>query len=198
MVCPPDLIAFALHQLNELLLVDRILHALVDLNGESYLPTLAAHRRVILRLLDAGGLLLLRLADGQTVAHTNLVRELSELCQIVFFKMQFPSVFKTDRVDNKMRMDMLRIGMGSNDDFVVLPLLRQFQSNGMCFLRCDIFMRMKGLHKMKIHFLTAFVVLQLRADELCVADLRLAVDTGNQLPSFEYSFLLLLYIVQHD
>ena len=72
-VRPLDLIAFALHQLNELLLVDRILHALVDLNGQSHLPALAAHGCMILRLLDAGGLLLLRLADGQTVAHTDLV-----------------------------------------------------------------------------------------------------------------------------
>ena len=72
-VRPLDLIAFALHPFHELLLVDRILHALVDLNGESYFPALTAHRRVILGLLDAGGLLLLRLADGQTVAHTDLV-----------------------------------------------------------------------------------------------------------------------------
>ena len=63
-ICPLDLIAFALHQFHELLLVNSVLHALVDLNGESYLPTLAAHGCMILRLLDTGGLLLLRLADG--------------------------------------------------------------------------------------------------------------------------------------
>ena len=63
-VCPPNLIAFALHQLHELLLADGVLHALVDLNSQSHLPALAAHGRVILRLLDTGGLLLLRLADG--------------------------------------------------------------------------------------------------------------------------------------
>ena len=64
MVRPFDLISFALHQFHELLLVNSVLHALIDLNGQSHLPTLATHGRVILRLLDAGGLLLLRLADG--------------------------------------------------------------------------------------------------------------------------------------
>lgn len=97
-----------------------------------------------------------------------------------------------------MRMNVFRVGVGRNDDFVVLPLLRQLQRNGVCFLRCDVFIRMEGLHEIKIHFLTAFVVLQLGADKLCVADLRLAVDTGDQLLSLEYSFLILLHIVQHD
>ena len=63
-ICPLDLIAFALHQLNELFLVDGVLHALVDLNSQSHLPALAAHGCMILRLLDTGGLLFLRLADG--------------------------------------------------------------------------------------------------------------------------------------
>ena len=72
-VRPLDLIAFALHQLNELLPVDGVLHTLVDLNCEGDFPTLAAHCRVIFGLLDAGGLMLLRLTDGQPVAHTDLV-----------------------------------------------------------------------------------------------------------------------------
>ena len=132
------------------------------------------------------------------MTYTDLVREFSELRQIVFFEMQFPAIFKADRVDNEMRMDVFRVCVGSNDNFVVFPLLCQFQRNGMRFLRCDIFMRMKGLHEMKIHFLTALVVLQLGADELCIANFRLAVDAGDQLPTFELGFLFLLYIVQND
>lgn len=77
--------------------------------------------------------------------------KISELRQIVFFEMQFPAVFKTDRVDNEVGMDVLCIGVRCNDDFVVLPLLRQLQSNGVCFLWCDVFLRVEGLHEMKIH-----------------------------------------------
>ena len=62
-VRPLDLIAFALHQLNELILVDGVLHALVDLNRKSNLPAFAAHRRVIFGLLDTRGLVLPRLTD---------------------------------------------------------------------------------------------------------------------------------------
>ena len=65
-----------------------------------------------------------------------------------------------------MGMDVLRIGMCCNDDFVVLPLLRQLQSNGVCFLRCDIFIRVEGLHEMKIHFAVTLAVLKFGADEL--------------------------------
>ena len=72
-VRPLDLIAFALHQFNELISVDGVLHTLVDLNRKSNLPALAAHRGVILRLLDPGSLMFLRLTDGQTVTHTDLV-----------------------------------------------------------------------------------------------------------------------------
>ena len=66
-VRPLDLVAFALHQLDELFLVDRVLHALVDLNGQVDLPAFAAHGGMILSLLDTGGLLLLWLADGQAM-----------------------------------------------------------------------------------------------------------------------------------
>ena len=72
-VRPLDLIAFALHQFNELISVDGVLHTLVDLNRKSNLPALAAHRRVILRLFDTGGLMFLRLTDGQTMTHTDLI-----------------------------------------------------------------------------------------------------------------------------
>ena len=72
-VRPLDLIAFAFHQFNELIFVDGVLHTLVDLNRKSNLPALAAHRRVILRLFDTGGLMFLRLTDGQTVTHTDLI-----------------------------------------------------------------------------------------------------------------------------
>ena len=53
------------------------------------------------------------------------------------------------------------------------------------------------MHKMKIHFTITLAMLKFRADELRVADIRLAVDTGNQLPVVESSFLFLHYIFQY-
>ena len=49
---------------------------------------------------------------------------------------------------------------------------------------------------MKIHFAVTLAVLKFGADELCVANLGLAVDTCNQLPAFELGLLLLHDVVQ--
>ena len=196
-VCPFDLISLALHQLDELLLVDRVLHALVDLDGQGDLPAFAAHGGMVLGLLDAGGLMLLWLADGQVVPQTDLVRESSELRQILFHKMEFLSGFKADRVDDEVRMDVRGIGVSGNDELVVLPLLCHFQSNCVRFLGRDVFLRVEGLHEVEIHFAVAFTVLQLRTDELCAAGFRLAVDRGDQMPPLVFGFVFLHHILQH-
>ena len=197
-VRPLDLVALALHQLDELFFVDRVLHALVDLDGQSDLPAFAPHGGMILGLLDTGGLLLLWLTDRQAMLQADLVRESSELRQILFHEMEFLPSFKADRVDDEVRMDVRGIGVGGNDELVVLPLPRQFQSDFVCFLRRKIFLRMEGLHEVEIHFAVAFVVLQLRADELCAAGFRLAVDRGDQMPPLVFGFVLLHHILQHS
>ena len=73
--------------------------------------------------------------------------------------MQFLSSLEADGVDDQMRVDVRRICVSGNYHFVVLPLLCQFQSDGVSFLRCDIFIWMEGLHEVEIHFAAAFVVL---------------------------------------
>lgn len=197
-VRPLDLIAFALHQLDELFFVDRVLHALVDLDGQLDLPAFAAHSGMVLSLLDTGGLLLLRLTDGQAMPQADLVRESSALRQILFHEMQFLSILEADGVDDKVRMDVLGIRVRRDNEFVLLPLLCQLQSDCVRFLRCDVFLRMKRLHEVEIHFAVAFVVLQLRADELRAAGFRLAVDRGDQMPPLIFGFVLLHHILQHS
>ncbi len=96
-----------------------------------------------------------------------------------------------------MRMYMRRVRMCGNNYFVVTPLPRKLQSSGVSFLWSYIFIRVEGLHKMKIHFTITLAMLKFRADELRVADLRLAVDACNQLPVMESSFLFLYYIFQY-
>ena len=196
-VRPLDLISFALHQLDELLLVDRILHALVDLDGQSDLPAFAPHGGMILGLPDTGGLLLLWLTDRQAMLQADLVRESSELRQILFHEMEFLPSFKADRVDDEMRMDVCGVSVGGNDELVVLPLPRQFQSDFVCFLRRNVFLRVEGLHEVKIHFAVAFVVLQLRADELRAAGFRLAVDPCDQLPTIMFRLPVLGSVSHH-
>ena len=139
-----------------------------------------------------------RLADRQAVTHTDLIRDLSQLRQVVLFKMQLPAGFKADRVDDEVGMDMRRIGVRCNDDLVVVPLLCQLQRNGVRFLRRDTLVGVEGLHEVKIHFAAALAVLELGADELCEADLRLTVDARDQAPAMELGFPRLHDVGQHS
>lgn len=139
-----------------------------------------------------------RLADGQAVTHTDLVRYLSQPRQIVLFKMQLPAGFKADRVDEEVRVDVRRVRVRCNDDFVVVPLLCQLQRNGVRFLRRDTLVGVEGLHEVKIHFAAALAVLELGADELCEADLRLAVYARDQAPAIELGFPHLHDVGQHS
>ena len=120
------------------------------------------------------------------------------MSKVILFKVQFFTVLETDRVNNEMRMYMCRIRVCSNNYFVVTPLLRKLQGSSVSFLRSYIFIRVEGLHKMKIHFTLTLAMLKFRADELRVADLRLAVDACNQLTVIESSFLFLYYIFQYS
>ena len=153
---------------------------------------------MVLGLLDTGGLLLLWLANGQAVPQADLVRESSKLRQILFHEVEFLSGLEADRVDDEVRMDVRGIGVSRNDELVVLPLLCQFQSDFVRFLRRNVFLRVEGLHEVKIHFAVAFVVLQLRADELRAAGFRLAVDRSDQMPPLVFGFVLLHHILQHS
>lgn len=194
-VRPLDGIALALHQLHELLLGDCVLHGLVDLDSKLDLPALTTHGGMVLRLTDTGALLYLGLTDGQAMTDTELVREFAELGQVLFPKVELPPGLEADGVENEVRMDVVPVRVGGHDYFVVRPLrLRQLQSNLMCLSRRDRLVRMERLDEVKIHFLVALAVLQLRADEFRVAALRLAVQTSDQMAVFVLSFLCLHHI----
>ncbi len=119
------------------------------------------------------------------------------MSKVILFKVQFFAAPKADRVNNEMRMYMRCVRVCGNNYFVVTPLLRKLQGSSVSFLRSYIFIRVEGLHEMKIHFTVTLAILKFRADELRVADIQLAVDTGNQLPVVESSFLFLHYIFQY-
>ena len=107
------------------------------------------------------------------------------MSKVILFKVQFFTALKADRVNNEMRMYMRRVRVSGNNYFVVTPLLRKLQGSSVSFLRSYILIRMEGLHEMKIHFTITLAMLKFRAYELCVANLRLAVDTCNQMPVME-------------
>ena len=73
--------------------------------------------------------------------------------------MQFLTGLEADGVDDQMGVDMRRICVSGDHNFIVLPLLCQFQRDSVSFFRRNVFIRMEGLHEVEIHFAIAFVVL---------------------------------------
>ena len=71
-----------------------------------------------------------------------LVAEFSQVEQGVRMLSQLQSRFKADGIDHKVRMNVLRIAMGSHQHLISRPSLsRKFQSQLMGLLMGDILLR---------------------------------------------------------
>ena len=196
--CPENRVALALHQFQELLPGDGVLHGLIDLHGEPHLPALSSGCDFVLRLGGTGDrLLTLWLTDGQAVANAERVRDLAELCQVRLFKVELPAGLEADGVDDEVGVDVRPVRVGGHEDLVALPLLRQFQGDPVRQFRCDGFLRMEGLDEVIVHPAAVFSVLQLGADELGAAGRRLAVHAGHQMAVLIGGLFLLHHIPEH-
>lgn len=99
---PADRVALALHQLQELLPGDGVLHGLIDLHGEPHLPALSSGGNFVLRLGGTGDrLLTLWLTDGQAVMDAERVRDLAELRQVRLSKWSFLPLWKLTELTMK-------------------------------------------------------------------------------------------------
>ena len=195
---PADRVALALHQFQELFPGDGVLHGLIDLHGEPHFPALSSGCDFVLRLGGTGDrLLTLWLTDGQAVPHTECIRELTELRQVRFFKVELPAGLEADGVDDEVGVDMLAIRVGGHDDLVVLPLLCQLQCDLVSKLRRDRFLRMEGLDEVIVHAAVVFSVLQLGADELGAAGVCLTVHAGYQMAVLISGLFLLHHVLEH-
>lgn len=196
--CPENRVALALHQFQELIPGDGVLHGLVDLHGKPHFPALPSGSDPVLRLGGTGDRLLrLWLADGQTVPHAQRVRDLAELRQVRLFKVELPAGLEADGVDDEVGVDVLAVRVGGYDDLVVLPLLCQLQCDLMRQLRRDRFLRMEGLDEVIVHPAVVFSVLQLGADELGAAGVCLTVHAGHQMAALIGSLFLLHHVLEH-
>lgn len=196
-VRPLDGVALTLHQLDELLPVDGVLHGFVDLDGQLDLPALAPQGGVVLRLTDSRSLLLPGFTDGQAALQAQLVREVTELGQVVLPEVELPPGLEADGVHDQVRVDVVTVRVRGHDDLVVWPLrLRQLQRDLVRRLRRDRLVRVEGLDEVEVHLAVALAVLQLRADEFRVAALGLAVQAGDQLASLICRLLRLHGVLQ--
>lgn len=156
-------------------------HALVNGQLQIQLPALSLFVGAV---LSAGhGMLLLfifRFQSGKTVLPAQFIGSMPQSVQTVQIAVVLFAGLEAYRVDNKMGMDMLPVGMGCNHNFKTGNLLRQLQRNLMCLLRCDGIARMEGLHHVVIHSSFHTFVLPFCVQELLQGSLRYTVHTGDQ------------------
>ena len=150
--CPLDFVAAVLHQPDEMLTVTGQDHALVDVDFQIHLPAIALGIGAVLPVGHSTFLLLLLgLHNRKTVLHTQLVGCLSQCHEAFLVAVVLEAGFVAHGVDYEMRVQMLPIRMGGDEDLIAGDLLRQLQSNLMCHLRGDGIIGTEGLHHVVVH-----------------------------------------------
>ena len=130
--------------------------------------------------------------------HADLVVELPQFLELLLCDVQFLSGVEVDRVDEQVRMDVLPVCVGADQNFVALIVLRQFQRRRMGGDRIDCFAFRKALHHVVEQHAIGFVVEPLGSHEVRVDRFWLAVDTGDQPLPLELSFLILHGVPHHS
>ena len=129
-------------------------HALVNGDLQVHLPAPALGIGTVLPVGHGAFLplfLLLGLYNRKTVLHTQLVGCLSQCHEAFLVAVVLEAGFVAHGVDYEMRVQMLPIRMGGDEDLIAGDLLRQLQSDLMCHLRGDRIVRTEGLHHVVVH-----------------------------------------------
>lgn len=194
-------VAFCCHQFNELLATVCNGHGIVDGNGQPKFPTLTAlgtavfsgrHLFVLVRFC-------FRRDNRQTVFQTQLVRCLTQTLDVVAVRMIFISVFKTNAVHNEVRMDMISVGVSSNEYLVAgKHLLCESQSDFVCGFGCQLFIGVEGLCEVIEHSLVCLSVLHFRIHEFLKGRLGYTVNTRYQFPTVVHCFAVALAVGENE
>lgn len=122
-----------------------------------------------------------RLQHTETMRLTDVVTDLAQRFQCVRVLPQLLSVFKANGIDYEMRMNVSRITMRCNKNFMTGPGLRsKFLRDLMCLLWCDVFSGMKRLHVLIEVDAVCFAVSSFRSKELCDGITAIAVDSADE------------------
>ena len=174
-------------------------HTVVDDIHELQFFALATDGGVI--LADGHRLGLLFLVRGvehrERKLHTDLIVALPQFLELLLCHVQLPACIEVDGVDEKVGMDVFPVCMGADQNFIPLIVLSQLQRRRMSGDRIDRFAFRKALHHVVEQHAVGFVMQPLGGHEVCVDRFRLAVDTCNQLPPIELSFLILHGVPHH-
>ena len=118
---PPDFVAFAFHEDDEILPAPALLHGVTDVVHQPELPALALLRRPPFsgrHLLSAA--LVLR-QDTESVRLADVITDQPQILQRIGILPELPSGFKVDGVDDEMGMDMVSIAVGGDENLRTRP-----------------------------------------------------------------------------
>lgn len=125
--CPFDFITAVLHQPNEMLPVMSQRHALVDVDLQIHLPTIALGIGTVLPVRH-GAFFLLQFGfhDRKTVLQTQLIGCIPQHFQTFLVAVVFSAGFTADGVDDEVGVDVGTVGVGRHHHLKAGELLCQF------------------------------------------------------------------------
>ena len=129
--------------------------------------------------------------------HADLIVALPQFLELLLCDVQFLSRIEVDGVDEKVGMNVFPVCVGTDQNFIALIVLSQFQCRRMSGDRIDRFSFWKALHHVVEQHTVGFVMQPLGGHEVHIDRFRLAVDACDQLPPIELSFLILHGVPHH-
>ena len=199
-IFPSDLVAFSLHQDDEILTAAAFLHGISDIVHQTEFPALP-----LLRCPPFSGGHLLAAAlvfgqDGETVRYADIIADHPKEFQGVGVLMQLQTSLEVHGVDDEVTVDMVGIAVGRDENFRSGPCTGcEFQSNLMCLPVGDILRGREGLDILVEVDAAHFTVGGLGCFELQNGIHPIAVDTadkplaGSLVPGLVFS-----HAVPHD
>lgn len=135
-------------------------HTVVDDVHELQLFALTTGRRVILtdghslRFLSS----LLGLEHRKRKFHADPIVALPQFLELLLCNVQLPSRIEVDRVDEKVRVDVVTICVGADQNFIAFVVLSQLQSGRVSSDRIDRFVFWEALHHVVEQHAIRFVI----------------------------------------
>ena len=161
-------------------------HALVNGDLQVHLPAVALGIGTVLPVGHGAFLflfLLLGFHNRKAVLHTQLIGCTAQCHEAFLVAVILETGFVAYRVDHEMRVQMLPVRVGGNDDLIAGDLLRQLQGDLMCHLRGDRIVGTEGLNHVVVHSSIRASVLPLGIHKFQQGSLGYTVDPRDQCSS---------------
>ena len=197
---PQNFVPSTVHPLYKIFFTGAAFHGFVDVVHQTELPALIFSGSTVLPWGKFSAALLIRRQDGQIMFFADLVTDAAKLAQGVGILAEFFAIYKTDRVDHEVGMDVLGIAVRADLHFIFRPcFFRKHSGNLMRLLGCDLLPGMEGLNILVEVNAIQFVVGSLCCQKLCDGIAAIAVDTADQSLSrqFIHRLLILGAVIHH-